>query len=205
MKRTAPLLSILQGARACSLCAPHLPLGPKPLLAAHPDSRVIIIGQAPGRATHVKGIPWSDRSGDRLRQWLGLSEADFYNPEKIALLPMGFCFPGSGKGGDKAPRPECAPLWHPQILPLLTESRLTIYLGSFAVAHYLGKRYSNLTSAVEAFKSLMPNELVLPHPSPRNGPWIKQRPWFEESLLPALRARVNDALLAKPIRGQNSR
>jgi len=188
------LFQVLEEARACTLCAPHLPLGPRPLLAAHPESRILIVGQAPGKATHLKGIPWADRSGDRLRQWLGVTDAEFYDPKKIALLPMGFCFPGTGKGGDFGPRPECEPLWHPRILPLLKKRSLTIYLGRFAVGRYLGEDYADLTTAVESFESLLPEAIVLPHPSPRNGPWLKQRPWFEERLLPALRACVSSAL-----------
>jgi uracil-DNA glycosylase len=169
-------------------------LGPKPLLAAHPDSRILIIGQAPGQATHLKGIPWSDRSGDTLRRWLDTSMEDFYNPRHIALLPMGFCYPGTGKSGDFEPRPECAPMWHPKILPQLKQLRLTIYLGRFALGHYFGERFPNLTAGVKAFKDLLPKQLILPHPSPRNGPWLKQNPWFEKSLLPYLRDRVQQAL-----------
>ncbi|MBY0508115.1 MAG: uracil-DNA glycosylase family protein [Bryobacteraceae bacterium] len=170
------MFTVLSAARACTLCEPHLPLGAKPILAADPASRILIIGQAPGRATHRAGIPWADRSGVRLREWLGLSEAEFYDPRRVALLPMGFCFPGSGKAGDLAPRTECAPLWHPQILPLLPEVRLTIYLGRFAVAWYFGSRFADISAAVESFESLLPKQIVLPHPSPRNGPWIQQRP-----------------------------
>ena len=193
MKHQA-FFNVIESARACTLCAPDLPLGPKPLLAADPAARLLIVGQAPGRATHLAGIPWSDRSGARLREWLGVSDADFYDPKKIALLPMGFCFPGSGKSGDLPPRGECAPLWHPQILPLLPEVRLTIYLGRFAVTRYFGTRFADISSGVEAFGSLLPSQIVLPHPSPRNGPWIRQRPWFGDSLLPLLRRRVAEAL-----------
>ena len=191
---TSPLFPILEAARACAVCVPHLPLGPKPLLAADPESRILIVGQAPGRATHVAGTPWADRSGARLREWLGVPEAQFYDARKIALLPMGFCFPGSAKAGDLAPRAECAPLWHPKILPLLPELRLTIYLGRYAVQRYFGTRFTDISSAVDAFGSLLPNQIVLPHPSPRNGPWIQQRPWFTEKLLPELKARVAEAL-----------
>jgi uracil-DNA glycosylase len=188
------LLAILEEARACTVCASSLPLGPKPLLAAHSESRILLVGQAPGKATHLAGIPWKDRSGDRLRQWLGVTADEFYDPRRIALLPTGFCYPGSGKSGDLLPRPECAPLWHPRILPLLGNVSLTIYLGSFAFASHLGGRYKNLSEAAEDFRSLLPAVIVLPHPSPRNGMWASQRPWFENELLPALRVRVREVL-----------
>jgi len=188
------LFRVLQEARECTACAPHLPLGPKPLLAAHPKSRIVIIGQAPGRATHQLGIPWSDRSGDTLRRWLGISAEDFYDPVKVALLPMGFCYPGTGKNGDFEPRPQCAPLWHPRILPWLSDVGLTLYLGRFSVRHYLGGRFADLTEAVESFKELLPKHMVLPHPSPRNGPWLKKRQWFEKAALPRLRDCVQSAL-----------
>jgi uracil-DNA glycosylase len=170
------LLTVLAEARACTACASSLPLGPRPLLAAHPASRVLIIGQAPGKATHEAGIPWKDRSGDRLREWLGVTTEQFYDPKQIALMPTGFCYPGSSATGDLAPRPECAPLWHPRILPLLGQVKLTIYLGSFAFSANLGGRYKNLSEAAEDFRALMPGTIVLPHPSPRNGMWASQRP-----------------------------
>ena len=188
------LLHVLQEARECVLCAKHLPLGPKPLLAAHPSSRILIIGQAPGRITHLKGIPWSDRSGDALQRWLGISPKDFYNPQLVAVLPIGFCYPGTAANGDIGPRPECAPLWHPQILPRLPKLNLTIYLGRFALERYFGSRFHNLTDGVKAFKDLLPKQLILPHPSPRNGPWLKQHTWFAKSLLPELQDRVHQAL-----------
>ena len=188
------LLNLLEEVRACTHCAQHLPLGPKPLLAAHPDTRILLIGQAPGKATHIAGIPWQDRSGDRLRTWLGISPDQFYDPRNIALVPTGFCYPGSSSKGDLPPRPECAPLWHGRILPLLTNKKLTIYIGSFAFAAALGDRYKNLSEAVEAFEDLLPNVLVLPHPSPRNGMWASQRPWFTSKVLPALQKLVAAAL-----------
>ena len=192
----SPLLGILEEARACTACASSLPLGPKPLLAAHPSARILIMGQAPGKATHQAGIPWQDRSGDRLREWLGVSREQFYDPRRVALVPTGFCYPGSGASGDLPPRPECAPLWHPRILPLLKRLQLTIYLGSFAFEANLGGRYRNLSEAAEDFRALLPERIVLPHPSPRNGMWASQRPWFQADLLPALRARIKEALQA---------
>ena len=188
------LLTVLSEARACTACASSLPLGPKPLLAADPASRVLIIGQAPGKTTHEAGIPWKDRSGDRLREWLGVTKEQFYDPKQIAVVPTGFCYPGAGASGDLPPRPECAPLWHPRILPLLSQVKFTIYLGSFAFSVNLGDRYRNLSEAAEDFRALMPRSIVLPHPSPRNRMWSSQRPWFNTELLPALRERVNEVL-----------
>lgn len=190
------LLNVLEEVRACTVCASSLPLPPKPLLAADPASRILIIGQAPGKATHHAGIPWQDRSGDRLREWLGLTSEQFYNPKQIALVPTGFCYPGSGATGDLPPRPECAPLWHPRILPLMPMLELTIYLGNFAFSANLGERYKNLSEAAQDFRALLPSAIVLPHPSPRNGIWASQRPWFKTELLPALRERVNQVIAA---------
>lgn len=194
MERLRGLPKILSEARGCTLCAERLPLGPRPLLAASSRARIVLIGQAPGRSAHESGVPWADRSGDRLRQWLGIDRETFYDPNRVALLPMAFCYPGSGKQGDLAPRKECAPLWHPQLLPLLRETRLTIYLGRYAVERYLGERYGSLTLAVEAYEELMPGAVALPHPSPRNGMWTSKRPWFSETLLPVLQARVSKIL-----------
>src|SRR5215470_20115166 len=139
------LLIIVEEARACSVCAPSLPLGPRPLLSAHPLARLLIVGQAPGRVTHEIGIPWHDRSGDRLREWLHISHEQFYDSRFVAIVPTGFCYPGStGRGGDQPPRPECAPLWHPRILPLFKKVELTIYLGRYAFESKLHNQYENL-------------------------------------------------------------
>lgn len=184
------LLSVLQEVRACRVCAPHLPLGPRPLLAASPDSRILLIGQAPGRVAHESGVPWSDRSGDRLRDWLGITRETFYDEKRVAIIPMGFCYPGKGEQGDLAPRPECAPLWHEKLLPSVKSVKLTVYLGRYAFEQYLGNSYEGLTDAAQDFKRLLPAQIVLPHPSPRNAMWIKKHPWFTAKLLPVLRAHV---------------
>jgi uracil-DNA glycosylase len=194
MNRPHSLLTVLEEARACTACAAFLRLGPKPLLAADPASRILLIGQAPGKATHLAGVPWQDRSGDRLRQWLGVTREQFYDARLVALVPTGFCYPGSGDKGDLPPRAECAPLWHPRILPLLPNVRLTIYLGAFAFAANLGEQYGSLSAAAEDFRRLLPQRIMLPHPSPRNGMWAAQRPWFASELLPALQARVAEAV-----------
>lgn len=186
---------LLAEVRACAICVPHLPLGPNPVLAAHPNSRVLIIGQAPGIKVHESGVPWQDKSGDRLRDWLGVTNEQFYNPELVALLPMGFCYPGKGKSGDLPPRPECAPAWHERILRQLKHIQLTLLIGSYAQGYYLkDQRKRTLTETVQAFEEYLPTHIVLPHPSPRNNIWIKKNPWFEERLLPELKQRVKQAI-----------
>ncbi len=188
------LFRVMEEIRACTVCSATLPLGPRPLLSAHPLARILIVGQAPGRAAHLAGTPWRDRSGDRLRDWLGVSTAQFYDPLQIALVPTGFCYPGTGKRGDLPPRPECAPLWHPQVLPRLLQVKLTIYLGKYGFAACKSQQYRNLSDAAGDFRALLPASVVLPHPSPRNAIWLGSRPWFEAELLPALRARVKEVL-----------
>jgi uracil-DNA glycosylase len=192
--RSTRLFTVLQDVRACRLCADHLPLEPRPLLAAHPASRIVLIGQAPGRAAHESGVPWDDRSGDRLRAWLGISRERFYDCTTVAIIPMGFCFPGTGRQGDLAPRVECAPLWHGTLFPLLRSLKLTIYLGRYAFEKHVGFQYKNLTEAVHAYEDLLPDRIVLPHPSPRNAIWLKKHPWFESRVLPALKARISAML-----------
>lgn len=197
MKRIDPageLLAVLNEARRCTLCAASLPLGPRPLVAADAAARILIIGQAPGKATHIAGILWHDRSGIRLREWLGVTPEQFYDPMRIAIVPSGLCYPGSGAKGDLPPRPECAPFWHPRIMPLLVNLRLTVYLGTYAFEAEFGNDFRNLSEAAENFRRLLPSCIVLPHPSPRNGMWASQRPWFNKEILPALRDRVREVL-----------
>jgi len=182
--------------RACRICEKHLPLGPRPVLQASPQSRLLIVSQAPGRKVHETGIPFNDVSGDRLREWLGVDRATFYDADRIAIVPMGFCFPGTGKGGDLPPRPECAPTWHPQLLPRLRQLRLTLAIGQYAQAGLLGgRRGRTLTDTVLAWREhLAQGVLPLPHPSPRNRLWLARNPWFEAELLPELRRQVALAL-----------
>jgi uracil-DNA glycosylase len=184
--------------RACRICAAHLPLGPRPVLQASATSRLLIVSQAPGRKVHETGIPFNDPSGDRLRDWLGIDKAMFYDAGRIAIVPMGFCFPGTGKGGDLPPRPECAPTWHPRLLPLLKQVQLTLVIGQYAQAGLLGvARGTRLTDTVQAWRDhLVHGRLPLPHPSPRNRLWLVRNPWFETELLPVLRERVAAALHA---------
>lgn len=188
------LESLLEQVRACRVCEAHLPLGPRPVLRAAESARVMIVGQAPGRRVHETGIPWNDPSGDRLRLWLNMPREAFYDEQRIAIIPTAFCYPGTGASGDLPPRPECAPLWHPQLSAQLPNVRLTLLIGSYAQAYYLGKRArKTLGATVQAWQEYLPEFIPLPHPSPRNQRWFKLNPWFERDVLPALRQRV-DAL-----------
>lgn len=189
------LVTLLMEIRACRLCEAHLPLGPKPVLRASTTARVLIVGQAPGRRVHETGIPWNDPSGDRLRTWLGMTREQFYDERHIAIVPTGFCYPGSGPRGDAPPRPECAPLWHARLKALMPHIRLTLLIGQYAQAHYLQtRRKKSLRETVQAYHEYLPQYLPLPHPSPRNQLWLKQNPWFEAEVVPILKARVAAAL-----------
>lgn len=187
--------TLLTEIRACRLCARHLPLGPKPVLRASSTARLLIVGQAPGRRVHETGIPWNDPSGDRLRIWLGLTREQFYDARHIAIVPTGFCYPGSGLRGDAPPRPECAPLWHPSLNALMPHIRLTLLIGQYAQAYYLqSRRKRSLRETVQAYREYLPEYLPLPHPSPRNQLWLKQNPWFEAEVVPILKTHVTAAL-----------
>lgn len=186
---------LLDEVRACRLCEAHLPMGPRPVLRASPSARILIVGQAPGRRVHEIGIPWNDPSGDRLRTWLGMSRDVFYDERHLAIVPTGFCYPGSGPRGDAPPRPECAPLWHPRLLAQMPQIRLTLLIGQYAQAFYLGaQRKKNLRLTVLAYQEYLPHFFPLPHPSPRNQLWLKQNPWFEDEVVPMLKTCVNAAL-----------
>jgi uracil-DNA glycosylase len=185
--------ALLAEARACRVCAEHLPLGPRPVLRASLGARLLIIGQAPGTKVHESGVPWNDASGDRLRQWLGISRERFYDESQSAIIPMGLCYPGRNpKGGDLPPRPECAPLWHPKLLPQLAEVKLTLLIGTYAQRFTLGKRAGTLSQTVERWRDFLPDYLPLPHPSWRTIAWERKNPWFQADLLPALRAMLNE-------------
>lgn len=189
---------LLAEVRACRICAAHLPLGPRPVLRAKRSARILIIGQAPGTKVHESGVPWDDRSGDRLRDWLAIDRETFYDDRQIAIIPMGFCYPGRDKnGGDNPPRPECAPEWHPKLLLALTGVTLTLLAGSYAQTHYLGKRRGRtMTETVERWQEYLPQYLPTPHPSWRTTGWVRKNPWFETELVPALRTHVTAALAA---------
>ena len=186
------LEKLLSEIRACEICTAHLPLGPRPVLQAHRDAPILIAGQAPGRRVHLSGVPFRDPSGDRLRLWMGVSDEVFYDPRKIAILPMGFCFPGSTSSGDRPPRPECAPEWRERVLAHLPRVRLVLVLGRYAQSYHLGAPKRGVTGAVAAWREYWPDQLALPHPSPRNQGWFKKNAWFEEDILPELRRRVAD-------------
>jgi uracil-DNA glycosylase len=187
--------NLLQEIRGCKLCAQYLPNEPRPILQASPDSKIVIIGQAPGQKVQDSGIPWDDPSGDELRRWLGVTKAQFYDSTLFALVPMGFCYPGKGKSGDLPPRPECAPLWHHQIFEHLKSIRLTLLIGQYSQHHYLsGRLKPTVTETVRNYKTFLPAYLPLVHPSPRNKIWQKKNPWFELEIVPYLQATVNEVL-----------
>jgi len=187
------LLHQIQG---CNLCEKHLALGPRPIVAAHPKSKIAIIGQAPGAKVHQTGVPWDDPSGKKLREWLNVTEQQFYNKQLFALIPMGFCYPGKGKSGDLPPRPECAPKWHNPLMDQMPNLDLIILIGQYAQNHYLGDTMKkNLTETVNNYNIYLPKYFVLPHPSPRNRFWLQKNPWFGKQVLPELQKRVN-ALIA---------
>jgi len=186
--------ALLTEVRACSLCARHLPLGPRPILQLHPAARILIAGQAPGRKVHESGVPFADASGDRLRRWLGLSSVEFYDPRQVAILPMGFCYPGTGSSGDLPPRPECATAWRTDLLARLNKLKLTLVIGQYALDYHLANEARALTEVVRNWRNYWPSIVPLPHPSPRNNPWLARNSWFENELVPALRIRVREVL-----------
>ena len=182
-------------ARACTLCVAHLPLGPRPVFQAHPEARILIAGQAPGTRVHQSGVPFDDPSGDRLRLWLGVAREDFYDETKLAILPMGFCYPGRGTSGDLPPRPECAVAWRKPMLAMMPKIGLTLAIGQHAIDwHLAGQQKSTLTETVRNWRAYWPKVIPLPHPSPRNNIWLKKNAWFEAEVVPELQKRVAAAL-----------
>ncbi len=189
-----PFSQLLESVRQCRICEKSLPLGPRPVLQVHPQARILIAGQAPGRRVHESGIPFDDPSGDRLREWLCVTRESFYDETKIAILPMGFCYPGTGKSGDLPPRPECAETWRQRLLERLPHIGLTLVIGQYAQRWHLTHTHRNLTETVRAWRDYGPHTIPLPHPSPRNNIWLKRNPWFAESLLPCLKKMTQEAL-----------
>ena len=188
------LASLLAEVHACTLCAEHLPLGPRPVVQLHASARILVAGQAPGRRVHETGVPFNDPSGDRLRAWLGVSREVFYDAKRVAIAPMGFCFPGTGSSGDLAPRPECAATWRAPLLARLKSLQLTLVIGQYAQAYHLPDAGNSVTEVVQAWRKFWPDAVPLPHTSPRNNRWLKRNPWFEEELLPMVRKRVAGVL-----------
>ena len=188
--------ALLEEIRGCRVCAAALPLGPRPVLRASASARLLLIGQAPGTKVHASGMPWTDASGDRLREWLDLDADRFYDETRIAIVPMGFCYPGAlPRGGDRPPRPECAPLWHPRAIAALPEIALTVLIGQYAQVRYLGaRRRRNLTGTVAAWRDYLPRFFAIAHPSWRTIGWQRRNPWFDAELLPELRRRVHALL-----------
>ncbi len=185
------ITKLLAEIRACAICAAHLPAGPRPIVQFSSTSRLVIIGQAPGTRVHESGVPWDDASGERLREWTGLTREQFYDPARVALVPMGFCYPGTGTSGDLPPRPECAPLWHERVLAALPSERFTILVGSYAQARYLpDTKRQSLTERVQDVRAHLPEFVSLPHPSWRSTGWMTKNPWFATEVLPVLREAV---------------
>lgn len=188
------LAELLASVRACTVCAADLPAGPRPIVQVGASAGIVLIGQAPGRRVHESGVPWDDPSGDTLRAWLGMTRDEFYDESSLAIVPMGFCYPGSASSGDLPPRRECAPLWHEAVLGHLPADRLTIVIGAHAHRRYTRDAGRSLTEAVGRWAELLPDRIVLPHPSPRNQHWLVRHPWFESDAVPALQQRVAAAL-----------
>ncbi|MBK9237833.1 MAG: uracil-DNA glycosylase family protein [Rhodoferax sp.] len=189
--RSHTLDAVLAEVRACRLCAPHLPLGPRPVLVAHREARILVVGQAPGTKVHASGVPFDDASGERLRDWMGMDRSTFYDPLRVVFLPMGFCYPGRGTSGDLPPRPECAIAWRAKLLAQLPRVELTLLVGQYAQAWHLGaQRQSTLTETVRCWRDYGPHQIPLPHPSPRNNIWLARNPWFEQEVVPMVRERI---------------
>jgi uracil-DNA glycosylase len=189
-----PFTTLIKEVRSCTICAPHLPNGVRPVMQISPQAKILIAAQAPGRKVHKSGIPFDDASGERLRSWMGVSKDTFYDEKQIAILPMGFCYPGTGKTGDLPPRPECAPIWREKLLGQLKQLHLTLIIGQYAKAYHLPEIKLSLTDTVKSWRDYFPNAIPLPHPSPRNNIWLKKNPWFEEEVVPALRRQVKELL-----------
>jgi uracil-DNA glycosylase len=190
------LAELLTAVRQCRVCEAHLPLGPRPVLQADARARILVIGQAPGARVHASGIPWDDASGQRLREWMGIDAHRFYDAARVAVIPVGLCYPGRGASGDRPPRPECAPLWLDRLRRQLPAVQTTLLVGHHAQRQVLGSDggQRTLTDTVRQWRRLAPRVFALPHPSPRNTPWLKAHPWMEDELLPALRARLRELL-----------
>ncbi|MBO6826835.1 MAG: uracil-DNA glycosylase family protein [Sneathiella sp.] len=186
---------LLEDVRSCRICEASLPHGCRPVIRASKSARILVVGQAPGRRVHESGVPFDDPSGDRLRQWMGIDKPTFYNEQKINIIPMGFCYPGTGKSGDLPPRSECAEAWRDRLMTEMGQIALTLVIGQYAIGwHLKGQSKKTLTETVKAWKEYWPAAVVLPHPSPRNNIWLKRNPWFEDEVLPPLRQKIQELL-----------
>jgi len=191
---TESLNGLVTQVRACTICAPHLPNGARPVVQANSKAKILIAGQAPGRRVHASGIPFDDPSGDRLRDWMGVTPKQFYNSELFAIVPMGFCYPGTGKSGDLPPRPECAATWRARLLRQLPGIETSLVIGKYAHEYHFGKNNLTVTKLVENWQQYWPGQIPLPHPSPRNNIWLKKNPWFEAEVVPVMRAHITSLL-----------
>jgi len=186
---------LLTEIRSCQICKSDLLLGPRPVVVAHPEAKIVIVGQAPGTKVHASGIPWDDPSGRQLRKWLDISDELFYDKTKIAIVPMGFCYPGKGKTGDLPPRKECAPQWHELLFDKMPKIELVLLIGGYAQKYYLRKSSKKtLTETVRTFEEYAPKYFPLPHPSPRNRFWLTKNPWFDKEVVPTLQQIVKEVL-----------
>jgi uracil-DNA glycosylase len=190
----ATLAALVREVRACRICEAVLPHGPRPVIQIHGDARILIASQAPGRRVHLSGVPFDDPSGDRLRAWMGIERSAFYDRTKVAILPMGFCYPGTGPNGDAPPRPECAPAWRAALLAQVPRLELVLIVGRYAQAYHLPGSSPSVTACVQGWRTHWPRRLPLPHPSPRNQLWVRRNPWFERDVIPELQRRVRDLL-----------
>ncbi|ATZ73312.1 uracil-DNA glycosylase [Idiomarina sp. X4] len=188
--------NLLTEVRQCTLCEPELPMGARPVVQLHPNAKILVAGQAPGRRVHGSGKPFYDPSGDRLRQWMGIDKSTFYDAEKLAIIPMGLCYPGTGKSGDLPPRPECAPAWRHKLLEQLPNLELTLAIGQYAQSWHIDEPKQTLTERVKNWEHYWPDVLPLPHPSPRNNLWLKRNPWFEDAVIPTLQKRIAELVRA---------
>ncbi len=187
---------LLSDIRACEICKANLPLGPRPVVSANREAKIVIIGQAPGTKVHASGIPWDDASGKQLRKWLDITDELFYDETKIAIVPMGFCYPGKGKSGDLPPRPECAPLWHEPLFDGMPNLKSIILIGQYAQKYYLKNTIKkNLTETVRAYQEYLPTYFPLPHPSPRNRFWLTKNPWFQDQVVPILQQKIKEIII----------
>lgn len=193
MGSDSSLKVLLKEVRNCTLCADNIP-APNPVLRAAASARVLVVGQAPGTRVHASGIPWDDLSGQRLRSWMGVSAEQFYDDRQIAIIPMGFCYPGKGRSGDLPPRPECATTWHQRLLAELPNICCTLLIGQYAQRYYCSDNHPNLTTRVRDWRRCAPKQFVLPHPSPRNQLWLRRNPWFEAEVVPSLQEHLRTLL-----------